>query len=214
MRRKAETSIMGIDITIDHNFDQLEGLLDDIKAKAAIQAARHSINRTLLTVRQKSIERIRKNLNVKVGTLRKKHLVIDRAKGGNLFTLEGQIKYNTTPIPMLEFVQGSKQPRPKKGIPIAKRKPLKARIRPGKTIKLRKAFIADAKTKQVFKGGKGRGFKKQGVTSVGFVFNKPTIRKQLIALAQKRFSELFVKDFEARVSGAVKSRNTKGLRIR
>jgi len=205
---------MSIEISVEDNFDALEGYLDDLKANAAIQAARFSLNRTLLTLRERSVQRIRERLNVKVGVLKKKHLVIDKAKGGSLATMEGLIKYNTTPIPMLEFVSGSKQPRAKKGIPVKKRKPLKARIRPGKTIKLRKAFIADANSRQVFKGGKGKGFKKQGVTSVGFIFKKQPIRTELQILGGRRFTELFTREYARRVDKAQARRQKEPMRRR
>ena len=80
---------MSIEISIEDNFDALEGYLDDMQANAAIQAARFSINRTLLTLRERSVQRVRERLNVKVGVLKKKHMVIDKAKGGSLHTGEG-----------------------------------------------------------------------------------------------------------------------------
>ena len=206
---------MSIDISIEDNFDGLEGFLDELKTKAVIDATRFSINRALVTVRDRSVKKVRERLAVKAGVLKKKHLVIVKAKGGNLFTMEGLIKYNTTPIPLLEFVTGSKQPRSQKGVAISRRKPLKARIRPGKTIKLRHAFIATVKSKQVFKraGAGTRKVKKQGITSVGFVFNKPGVRGELIKLAGKRFKETFERDFKRRVFKAAQRRN-KRMRTR
>ena len=206
---------MSIEVNISHNFDALEGYLDDIQTNAAIQAARYSINRTLLTLREHSVKRIRDRMNLKVGVIKKKHLFLSKAKGGNLLTLEGQIKYNTKPVPLLEFVQGKKTPRDQKGIKISKRKVLKARIRPGKTIKLRHAFIADVNTKQVFKrtaDTSSRKVKKQGVTSVGFIFNKPLIRNELVRLGGKRFSELFTREYARRVENARKRAQSKPYR--
>ena len=202
---------MGIEISIEDNFDNLEGFLDDLKSKAAIEATRFSINRTLLTVRERSVQKIRDRLNVKVGVLKKKHLRMKKAKGGTLMSMQGLLLYNANAIPLLEFVTGSKQPREQKGIPIAKRKPLKARIRPGKTIKLRKAFIADVVTKQVFKraGGNTRRVKKQGVTSIGFVFNQGRFRKDIQTLGGKRFTELFEREYKRRVFNAAKRRNAR-----
>lgn len=215
---QADKGTMSIDVSIEHNFDQLEGFLDDLKTKAAIESTRFSINRTLLTVRERSVEKIRQRLNIKVSDLKgggkgKKQgqLKMRKARGGSLHTMEGSLLYNSNAIPLLKFITGSKQPRNQKGIPVAKRKRLKARIRPGKTIKLRHAFIADVHSKQVFKriSSDSRKVKKQGITSVGFIFNKAPFRKEIQMLSGRRFTELFEREYKRRVFNAAKRRNAR-----
>lgn len=201
---------MSIDINISSDLDSLEGYLDDMKQKALTNSVRNAMNRTLLTLRKKSIELIRVRLKIKVGVIRKKHLNISRAKGGSVRNMEAKIMYNTQPIPLIEFIKGSKQPRNQKGIKVRKRKPLKAEITPGKRIRLKTAFIADIKTKQVFKraGPDTRRVKKQGVVSVGFIFQNRGMRKELQSLGGKRFSELFEKEY------AFQLERSKTLRMR
>jgi len=204
---------MSIDISIEDNFDNLEGYLDDLKADAAVKAVHFSINRTLLTLRERSVQRIKERLSVKTGVLKSKHLVINKAKLGGLgfHTMKGEILYNTTPIPMIEFISGAQQKRSQKGVAVSKRKPLKARIRPGKTVTLKHAFIATVHSKQVFKrrDTSSRRVKKQGIVSVGFIFKKPLIRNELQLLGGKRFTELFVREYRRRIVQSAKRRNAK-----
>lgn len=203
---------MGIHIEIQDNFLDVAELFAKHQ-KHIVAAARFSINRSLLTVRQESIPMIRKNLNMGVTAVRKR-AEIERTRGGGFRSLVGSVDYSVEPVRMIEFVKGSKQPIKQKGIPVRKRRKLKVEVRPGKRIKLPGAFIQRKKSIQVFRRmGTGR-FRKQSVPSIGWVvFNRDGIHKKLVKVGQDRFKELFFGEVQKRIDGTVKTfNNSKSLK--
>lgn len=197
---------MSIHIEIQDNFLEVAEIFAKHQ-KHVVAAARFSINRSLLTVRNESIPMIRKHLNMKVGAVRKR-AAIERTKGGGLRSLIGAVDYSVTPVGLIEFVKGNKQPIKQKGIKVAKRRKVKIEIRPGRRLTLKSAFIQKVKTTQVFRGRRGIGFHKQGVPSIGWVvFNRDGIHRKLVGIGQDRFKELFNSEIQKRIDGTVKTFN-------
>ena len=168
--------------------------LDDTKEKVVVQSAKASINKLLKSSAVLSVKRIGMSYKLKPSGLGKKDVKrmmrVTKAKGKTIASLEGLITYNTTPIALLKFVTGSKELLSQKGIKIRKRRKLKAEIRPGQKLRIKKAFIQKAKSKQVFKSTKGGGFKRQAVPSIGLVIMRTEHKKALLTHISRRFPRL------------------------
>lgn len=193
-----------LEINITSNFLDVAEHFKDINQKFLYQSTRYAINRTLLTVRQASLDKLRKRIDIKQSTLRQKHIAITKARGTTWNNLQGVVSFNTDAIPMLEFVKGSKEVVKQKGVPIQRRRKVKVQIVPGKKFVLKKAFIQRVKTKQVFKRAEGqKDFHKQGIRSVGFIVMERGLGQELQNIAGQRFRTLFMQDLRARINGHV-----------
>lgn len=189
----------GLSITIEDNFLDLAEAFNELGTNQLIAASRRALNRTLLTLRKSSIEEITKKLKIKPKTLREKHLRLQRASGGSFNSLEAAILFSNDPIPLLEFVKGSRSPIEQKGIPVKRRKKTRAEISPGKRFVVNKGFIQRVQSVQVFKRGSSGRFHKQATRSVGFLITERGIGERLVKLGQSRLAELLGKELEFQV---------------
>lgn len=186
--------------------DELAGFLDQFKQRDVVQAARRAINRTIVGLRQKSSDEIRKAYNVKEKNLRPR-MRLQKPQGNLLSAMEGSVEYSDNPISMIDFVKGSKAPLKQKGIPVKKRRKLKAEVKKGKTFVVKGGFIQKGKNgnNQVFKGKRGKGFKKQGTRSVASMVKDLGFGKMFTGYAQKRFEREFYRELTIRAQGLVSS---------
>lgn len=188
--------------------DELAGFLDQFKQRDVVQAARRAINRTVTGVRQKSLDEIRKSYNVKEKTL-KTRMRVQNAQGNKISEMEGAVEYSDNPISMINFVKGSKAPLKQKGVPVKRRRKLKAEVKKGKTFIVKGGFIQKAKKgedkTQVFKGRRGKGFKKQGTRSVASMVRDLGFGDIFTGYAQKRFEKEFYRELQVRAKGIVTS---------
>lgn len=155
-----------------HLFDKIDGLEDLLVKypKEIVASARRALQRASIAMRHESLQRLRKQLKIKESTLKNKHIRLHKVVsiGGSLGTLEAVIAFSKQPIPMLEFVKGSKNPVKQKGIPVKRRKRIKVEVVPGRKRTMQSAFIQTVKSKQVYKRIKAtQRFKKQSIPSVG-----------------------------------------------
>lgn len=193
-----------MEINITSNFLDVADAFKEVKTKLLYASTRHAINRTLITMRFQAIQQLRKQIDIKSSTLRNRHIRIHKAAGTSFDRLQGVISFNTTPVPLIEFVKGSKEPANQKGMAVKDRPRLKVQIRPGKKFTLKKAFIQKVKTKQVFSRASGqREFKKQAITSVGYIVMERGIGRNLADLGAQRFRVVFLADLRARINGHV-----------
>lgn len=190
---------MSIDYDITSNFENLDAWITGINDKVVVQAGRAAINDTLKTMRQETVKIMGITYNLKPTTFSvtkvKKNMKLIRAKGKFLKDLEGLLIYSSSPIAMLNFVTGGKNRIKLKGVKIAKRRVLKAKIKPGKTHRIAGGFIQRKKTTQVFRGGQKDGFKKQSLPSQTVVM----MRKKNLDKLFKRVDEVFSKNFANQV---------------
>lgn len=199
----------GLEIRIDENFLDLAEAFEGMKPEQYKAAIRHSINRTLLTLRKEAIDQLRRKLRIKPSVLREKYLWLEKARGGLAGGIEGSIMFSKTPIPMLEFVRGSKEPEDQKGKPVKKRRKVRAEITPGKRFHVKGAFIQRVHSTQLFKRGKQGDFHKQGVRSVGFLIEARGIGDHLVDVGAKRLAQLLEHDLRVRYEGIVKEVSAK-----
>ncbi len=192
-------------------FDYLETFLalDKLQNKDLVQGTRKAMNRTLLTLRQESINKITDKIKIKPKTLREKHIALSKAQGGSIEALEASIDFSSDPVPLIEFVKGSKDVIQQKGIPVKRRRKLRVEITPGKKFVMKGAFIQRKSSKQVFKGRRTQGFKKQGIRSIGFLILHRGIGERLVELGGQRFQELLMNELTTRMNGIIKSADIK-----
>jgi len=195
---------MGFRVDIRTNFFQIEKGLEDLKRIHIIQSARRAINRALITTRKESVSLYREHLKLKRGDIVKR-TTMNKARGGSLSSMEGSLVFSGIPISLLTFVKGNKDTIKLKGVPIKKRRKLKVEIQPGKKLLVKGGFIQRARTKQVFKGKKGLGFKKQGTPSLGEVFRKNKFERKLLPIARQAFTSVFEREIKKRLEGIVKT---------
>lgn len=199
---------MSLEINIEDNFAEVAKIFDAIAVKHAGAAARFAINRTLLTLRKESIQRIGEQLKLKPRTLREKYISLQKAKGSKLGEVFGVISFSGKPIPLIEFMKGNTQPAPQKGVPVQRRRKVRVEITPGKRFVVPHAFVQRVHSLQIFKRRTSKGFHKQGIRSVGNTVMTKGIGKDLQGIGQLRFRELFLADLKARIDGLIPKQPT------
>lgn len=205
----------GLEFSLDFESDlyEIENILNQFKTRDVVQAARRALNRAAVSVRQKSMDEFRKKLNVKEKDLRKR-MRVHTAQGNSLAKMESAVSYSGAAFPMISFVKGAKTPIAQKGIPVKKRRKLKVEIEKGKTFTAKGAFIQRVKSKskggesyaaQVFRGRRGKGFKKQGIRSLGFIITNRGLADLMLDHGGKRFQKEFYRELKVRADGIVAS---------
>jgi hypothetical protein len=196
--------VKGLEISITDNFMQIASGFQKLNTYHLVNGARRAINRTLTSVRVEAIGLIKEKINIKSTTLKDRHIQLRKASGGSLQSLQGSLLFSNDPIPMLEFVKGSKEPIVQKGLAVKQRSKVKVEITPGKRFVLHKAFIQRVHSVQVFKRGPSGRFHKQSVPSVGFMLLNRGVGEQIRARAINTFAETLQHEYEVRLEGLVK----------
>ena len=202
---------MSIDLDLSHNLKAVENYIERLGEDEVGRALRLSINRSLTTVRKEAIGIFKKRLNKKQTKFYKSRIKLRKAKGQSIPSIEGQIIFDGATLSLLDFISGKKDIIKQKGIKQGrfkggkrvgsdKRRKLSAQVKPGKKFKVKGGFIQKAKTKQVFKSGKGGGFKKQGVSSLATIMSRKTFKGELESKALKIFNKEFSRLLQFRIS--------------
>lgn len=205
---------MALEINIKTNFAALAAAFDDLKKRHVVQAARRAMNRSLISVRKESVLSLRKVIKLKSTEIKDKISTFP-ARGGSLEALEAKLVFSGKPIPLINFIRGSKAVIEQKGIKVKRRRKLRAEITPGKRFIVKKAFIQRARSVQVFKGQRGKGFKSQGAPSIAHLIRERhggVLGRALVSYALKRFDRTFEQDLKARLNGIVQSSKIRDLR--
>lgn len=199
---------MSLQIKITTNLLDIAQGLDELGKKHLFRAVRRSISRSLPTMRASAVELIKRDIKLKSGFIRK-GTQVNKVRGSSIFNIEGSVGFDSTPIPMLEFVRGNKSPISQKGIRIKSRRKLKIEIRPGRKVVLAHAFIQKVRTLQVFKRKKERRLAAQGIHSIGHEVFKSYKANRIAEEGLKKFEKEFERDWNVRLEGLVKDVNLK-----
>lgn len=202
----------GIRINIEDSLDDMNVFLTKARTDALVKAAKSSMNRGISKSNTSSRKQIRKRLYrlkaSEVKTMLKPNKTSSKV---DLQGLEVGLASRQRGPTMMRFVKGQKSPRKQKGIPVAKRKPVRVEIRPGRTHKLGRAFIAKAKgdRNQVFRR-KGKDSNPIAVQrlprlSIAF-FEQKHFRDRVIKMFQKTFNQRFGPSFNALLKREAKKR--------
>lgn len=195
---------MSIEIKISDDLMKAAKEVDYLNHDIIPKAAKTAINRAVVSMRKESTKLIPKEIRLKPTNLKERYIRMKKAQGSVLAGLVGEIAYLDDPVPLLEFVRGSRDPAKQAGIRIKDRKPLRVEIRPGKRFVLKRAFIQKVVTKQVFKRTpKGKDFKKQSSPSVGFVVLYRTMHLRIADVGHASFQKNFQSELAFRLSKRV-----------
>lgn len=160
--------------------------------KILVKAVRKSMTRTLTGLRKEASTSIRTMVRIKAREAKGRMKAV-KPRGSDLRRLEATLFFSSRALPLLMFITGKKNPRSQKGVKVRRRRPIKAHITPGKKFTLKKAFIADVNSLQVFKRSKpGKsGLKKQGTKSLAQFLKKDNFRRPLEDFIQARMAREF-----------------------
>lgn len=199
---------MGLNAKITTNLLDIASALNELGQKHLFRAVRRSITRSLPTMRASSVEMIKRDIKLKSGFIRK-GTQVNKVRGSSLLNIEGSIGYDSTPIPMMEFVRGNKNPIQQKGIKVKSRRKLRVEIRPGRKVVLAHAFIQKVRTLQVFKRKKERRLAAQGVHSIAHEVFRSYKANRIAEAGLKKFESEFEREWAIRLEGLIKDVNLK-----
>jgi len=194
----------GIKIDIEHSLDDMNVWLTKSRTNLLFKAAKSAMNRGISKSNTSSKKQIRKKVYRLKASEVKSMLGMNKVRGstGRLDGLEVGLKSRQRGPTMIRFVKGQKTPRKQKGIPVSKRKPVRVEIRPGRTHKLGRAFIAKAKgdRNQVFrrKGKEPNPIAVQRLPRLSIAFfQERGYRERVIETFRKTFNQRFGPTFNA-----------------
>lgn len=189
---------MSLDINIEHNFKDLSQMMDELGEKDVVNAARSALNNAVRRSKSQGSKQIGFRTPLKPSKI-KKRINTTKARGGTLSSLNAMLIFSGTPIGIINFVVGNKNPISQKGRKVKRRRKLKARIRGSRVVRLNGAFIQDYKSKQVFRHvGKSRRMRKLSSKSLAKIVEENKIEKVFVEIAKKRFGRIFKKQLDYR----------------
>lgn len=182
---------MSLKINIEQNFHDLTKMMDEIAHVQILAGTKRAMDNALRRGRVITIKEMRKEINLPSSKI-KARITIYKARGASLNGVEGALGFSEKAIPMLDFVVGKKSNIKQKGIKVKKRRKLKVKIKPGKTIRLKGAFIQNVKSQQVFRRkGQGPSVRKLGTKSIATLAFQRNMRPKIENIILKRFDREF-----------------------
>jgi hypothetical protein len=187
----------GISISLEHNLKKVDASLAKLRKQQIVKATRQAVNKTVTSVRTFTARKLRTQRNLKVGEIKKAFMKLFKAKGNTIDKLNAKIEISGRSVSLIRYVTGKKEPRAQKGIAVKKRKDLKAKIKPGKSVKIKSAFIAKGT------GGKYHVFRrmdnkrrkrpdqkgpiaKQSTSALSIIFERNNVRRPVETFAGRR----------------------------
>lgn len=188
---------MSFKVEITDNLNQGFEVFDKLKKNEVFRSARTAINRTLTTLRKDSVIEIKKEMRISSSLLKNKYIWVDKARGKGLRTLSGSVVYQSRGLQLIDFIRGARAVTPQKGIPVKKRKKIRAEVTPGKRFVVSGGFVSQTASKglQIMKRDKKtKGYlQMQTAPSLGALLMNE--QKKLGARLQSRGAEVFQKNF-------------------
>lgn len=190
---------MAIEVSIQDGFFKAMPDFLELTKHQMLASGWRAINRSLITLRLESVIQARKVIKLKSGELKSEHIKMLKAKGGSIGSQYGVLSFSPKPIPLLNFVKGSKAPRSQKGIKISRRRPLKYEVIPGRKFRSKSGFIAKVHTIQVFKRGTNGRLYKQSAPSLAHFLYKHGVTHRLAAMAVPLLQENLLRELNYRL---------------
>lgn len=189
---------MSINIDISSNIAVVMASMDDLNKNVFYQSIRYSIGKALIAGRAQAAKGLRERLNIKSSAVKNK-IGMTKPKAGSLASLEGVLSFEDVPLPILDFVKGSKDVIQQKGVKIKKRRVLRVEITKGKTWKMKGAFIQKVKSQQVFRRGKSGKFYKQSAPSIAHFVEDQKLKVPIIRRMKDVFRVNLKNQYEYRI---------------
>jgi hypothetical protein len=190
---------MSINIDITSNIAMIMKSFPELNNEVFYQSVRYSIGKALIAGRTQAAKGLRERLNIKSGDVKKK-IGMTKPKASSLASLEGILSFDNAPLPLLQFVKGSKDVIQQKGIKIKKRRVLKVEISKGKVFKMRGGFIQKVRSTQVFRRGRRGGFKKQSAPSIAHFIEQENLKIPVIRAMKDSFRANIKNQYEFRLN--------------
>jgi len=206
---------MGISLKIDENFKRIEQDITKLRKSLVPTATRQAMNKTIVSVRENLAKRLLKKRKLPKMEMKRRELIMKKARGSDLNKLGAEIAVSMNPISMRRFLKGSKTaPRPKrKGFGKFSGRALKFEIQPGKQTVIRRAFFDRGKSgnAQVFvrKGMKRLPVVKKAIAGLGTLVDSPEIKVPLRTFMRRRFAIEFKRAYEHQLLKAKTLRSKK-----
>lgn len=200
-------------VNIDTNFHDFKNMMDDLGNQDIGASAKAAINGAFTRGQNQVAKQLKKDINLKT-TQVKKRITIVKAKGTQMHKMQGMMIFSGTPIALKEFVVGPKTNIKQKGVKIRKRRKIKVKFKPGKTIKVAGAFIQKVNSQQLFRHkGKGRRVRKLSASSLAVIAFRQPRRKRLEATLLGRFDRIFKQQIQWRHSRTSRAYSKSPMRI-
>lgn len=192
---------MAIELKIESNISAAQAFFSKAEKSLLIKAVKQTLNKSLQFLVTESVREVRKRRALKAKDVKAKWFMTNKNfKGMDARRYNVMLSIRKKPISMIDLVRGSKLPRKQKGIPIAKRKPIRAEITPGESKLLKGAFIAMAR------GGNYHVFRrktkdrnpiaKQSLPSLHLYFMLDGFRKPIEDVVGARMQKEFVRVYQ------------------
>lgn len=164
---------------------------------AVSRATKRAMRRTLPLMKRITVREIKTRYYAKARptSIKARMRDIKQLDGNNIDALAVGITFDKKPFSLIDFIKGAKTPRKQKGVPIAKRRKLKAEITKGKVTVLAKSFIAKGKggNFHVFRRDKaGKLIKRAEPQSLAYLLGSKTeLQVRILKAAVTRFGREF-----------------------
>lgn len=204
---------MSFDISITSNAVDAIAALSSYSDAVVTAATRASISRALVTGRKQASKTMRQRLNIKGKDVKKK-IAIAKPTTGRLGSLNGVISFDDTPMPLIDFVRGSKGIIKQKGLKIKKRRKLKVEVTRGRKFTMIGGFIQKVRSKNVFRRGKSGKLYKQSAPSVGEFVMRREFKFPIAKEMRKSFNKNLRSEIKFRTEREIQKLASKRLKQR
>lgn len=186
---------MFIEINMETQLRDIDLFFQSIQNKAVKKATKRALNRAASSLRVFAVKKMQEERKFPVSKI-KQRIVVNKVRGNSLARMNSEVVFLGSPLPLIYFVKGKKQPRR-----VTKRsRPLRFEISKGNTSAKKGLFIASAKRgeeryqvfRRVDKKDRSKGMKKQSAPSIAHIFMKKRNMRQAI---ESRGSLLLQKEF-------------------
>jgi hypothetical protein len=190
---------MSINIDISSNIAVIMKSFPELNDEVFYQSIRYSIGKALIAGRTQAAKGLRERLNIKSGDVKRK-IGMTKPKASSMASLEGILSFDNTPLPLLDFVKGSKEVIKQEGIKVKKRRVLRVEITKGKAFKMKGGFIQRVRSTQVFRRGRSGKFKKQSAPSIAHFIEQEKLKIPVIRAMKDSFRANIKNQYEFRLN--------------
>lgn len=205
---------MSLKINITDDFKTAFDALDKFQRKELKQAARTAIRRSLVTMRKELTIMFKKEVRLKSSFIKsqiitKMHKSAVTGRG----LVSGSLLISTVPLPLIEFVRGSKERTSQKGIPVKRRKKVRVEIKPGNRFVVRGGWIGQTQSRglQVLRRGRAQGHLKMQVgPSLGAILlsDRRGVTPKVLQLGQETFTKNLKRELNFRLQRLANKQGT------
>lgn len=202
-------------IEISNDIDDVVEFLDELKLRALVNAARKSMNRSVMALRTQANRVVREERKLKMGEINKDYFKVTKAKGSDLGSMSASLSVSGKSVSLIRFLVGNKSVQSTKGIPVKQRTPVRVEVRPGRKVTLKGAFLAAGKSGNVHifrrRTAARHPIVKQSTPALSVLLARDQHRLKLESFAKEHFSKEFKTTFSYEVQRLIDKKNGKAI---